>query len=107
MPLKHGASLVLTDDQTGKHPTGLADLIAKSAITIWHSTPSILGLLLEFGKLGDRDCSRLRIVCFAGEVFPIRQFEQLAAAWPKPRLLNLYGPTETNVCTWYEAQSAE
>ncbi len=107
VPLKHGASLVLIDEHTGKNPTGLAELIARSGITIWYSTPSILRLLLEFGKLETRDCAQLRIVCFAGEVFPIRQFEALAAVWPKPRLLNLYGPTETNVCTWYEAAATD
>jgi amino acid adenylation domain-containing protein len=107
VPLKHGASLVLIDEQNGKHPTGLAELIETSGITIWYSTPSILRLLLEFGRLDERDHSRLRIVCFAGEVFPIRNFEALAAAWPRPRLLNLYGPTETNVCTWYEARPAD
>jgi acyl-coenzyme A synthetase/AMP-(fatty) acid ligase len=26
----------------------------------------------------------------------------LKALWPRPRYFNLYGPTETNVCTWYE-----
>ncbi len=39
---------------------------------------------------------------FAGEVFPIPRFRTLQAFWPHPRFVNLYGPTETNVCTYYE-----
>ena len=107
VPVKHGASLVLIDDQLGKHPAGLARLIAETGISIWYSTPSILRLLVEFGKLAQYDYSRLRIVCFAGEVFPIKHFEALLGCWPRPRYLNLYGPTETNVCTYYEAAPAD
>ena len=40
-------------------------------------------------------------------MFPIPQFRALRALWPKPRYFNLYGPTETNVCTWYEVQADE
>ena len=29
-------------------------------------------------------------------------FRALREAWSHPRYFNLYGPTETNVCTWYE-----
>ena len=44
----------------------------------------------------------LRIVLFAGEVFPLPQFALLRKSWARPRYFNLYGPTETNVCTYYE-----
>ncbi len=40
-----------------------------------------------------------RLVLFAGEVFPIRHLKRLRALWPDAILWNLYGPTETNVCT--------
>jgi acyl-coenzyme A synthetase/AMP-(fatty) acid ligase len=38
-------------------------------------------------------------VLFAGEVFPIGPLRALRNLWPQARLWNLYGPTETNVCT--------
>src|SRR5262249_40089576 len=41
-------------------------------------------------------------VLFAGEVFPIKHLRTLKTLWPHPRYFNLYGPTETNVCTFYE-----
>jgi acyl-coenzyme A synthetase/AMP-(fatty) acid ligase len=40
-------------------------------------------------------------VLFAGEVFPIRYLAALMEAVPAPDYWNLYGPTETNVCTAY------
>ena len=39
---------------------------------------------------------------FAGEVFPTKYLRQLMELLPHVRFANLYGPTETNVCTWYE-----
>jgi len=102
VPLGRGARLVLINEQLGKDPLRLAAVIAEEGISVWYSTPSILGLLATFGKLDRYDFSRLRIVLFAGEVFPIPQLRSIIALWPGPRYFNLYGPTETNVCTSFE-----
>ena len=42
------------------------------------------------------------MILFAGEVFPIKHLRLLKSLWRHPRYFNLYGPTETNVCTFYE-----
>jgi amino acid adenylation domain-containing protein len=100
--LKHGASLVLIGEDLGKDPVRLAEAIADSRITCWYSAPSILSLLIQHGDLEKRDYSSLRLVLFAGEVFPVKHLRALTRAVPRPRYFNLYGPTETNVCTFYE-----
>jgi amino acid adenylation domain-containing protein len=100
--LKHGATLVLVEEQLGKEPARLAAWIAEEKITVWYSAPSILSLLAQFGKLEQYNYSSLRLVLFAGEVFPIKYLKLLKSLWPHPRYFNLYGPTETNVCTFYE-----
>jgi acyl-coenzyme A synthetase/AMP-(fatty) acid ligase len=69
---------------------------------VWYSTPSILSLLAQYGKLDRYQYPALRAVLFAGEVFPVPQLRAVRAFWPSPRYLNLYGPTETNVCTFFE-----
>jgi acyl-coenzyme A synthetase/AMP-(fatty) acid ligase len=101
--IKHGAAVVLIGEELGKQPMRLAPTIAASNISVWYSTPSILRLLTEFGQLDKIDLSRLRLVLFAGEVFPIKYLAALHRLVPKPRYYNLYGPTETNVCTYLEA----
>lgn len=101
VPLKHGATLVLIGEELGKHPPKLAEVIAERKVTVWYSTPSILRLILQYGKLADFDCSALRLVLFAGEVFPVKYLRELKQIWPHPAYFNLYGPTETNVCTYY------
>jgi len=100
--LKHGATLVLVEEQLGKEPARLAPWIAEKKITVWYSAPSILGLLAQFGKLEQHDYSGLKLVLFAGEVFPLKYLKLLKSLWRHPRYFNLYGPTETNVCTYYQ-----
>jgi amino acid adenylation domain-containing protein len=100
--LKHGATLVLVSDETGKDPVRLAELIAAQQISIWYSAPSILSLLAQFGGMNSRDYSALRLVLFAGEVFPVKHLRLLCELLPRPSYFNLYGPTETNVCTFYQ-----
>lgn len=102
LPLKHGASVVLIPEEIGKEPLGLSKLITEYRITMWYSAPSILSLLAQFGKISEHDYSSLRMVLFAGEVFPIVHLRAFKKQVPQPRYFNLYGPTETNVCTYYE-----
>jgi acyl-coenzyme A synthetase/AMP-(fatty) acid ligase len=102
LSIKHGATVVLIGEEVGKQPLLLAALIAEQRLTVWYSTPSILYLLAKFGRLARFDHSSLRLVLFAGEVFPIKHLRALKALWSHPRYFNLYGPTETNVCTFLE-----
>jgi amino acid adenylation domain-containing protein len=100
VPVKHGATVHLIPDELGKNPKDLARFIADRRLTVWYSTPAILSLLGEFGGLARSDYSSLRLVLFAGEVFPVKQLRRLVSLWPTPAYYNLYGPTETNVCTF-------
>ena len=100
VPIKHGARVDLIPDELGKSPRELATFISSHKITVWYSTPAILGLLAEFGQLEKSDYSSLRLVLFAGEVFPVKQLRKVTIQWPSPAYYNLYGPTETNVCTY-------
>ena len=102
VPLKHGATLVLIPEEASKDPLALSKIIAERRITTWYSAPSILSVLAQFGRIAEHDYSSLRTVLFAGEVFPIVHLRSLKRQVPGPRYFNLYGPTETNVCTWYE-----
>ncbi|MEP7344889.1 MAG: AMP-binding protein, partial [Gemmatimonadaceae bacterium] len=102
VPLATAATVVLIDAEQGKEPLKLAALIADRALTVWYSTPTVLSLLSQFGKLEQYDFSSVRMVIFAGEVFPIKHLRAVKRHFPSARFFNLYGPTETNVCTYYE-----
>ena len=100
LPMKHGSSLYLVSEELGKNPAKMAAFIASNQLTVWYSTPSILSLLAEFGDLKQYDFCDLRLVLFAGEVFPVKHLRNITRHWPSPIYFNLYGPTETNVCTY-------
>jgi amino acid adenylation domain-containing protein len=96
------ATLVIVPDRLGPFPVRLGEFIRSSEITVWYSVPSALVRLAEPALLARGDLCRLRLVLFAGEVFPVPVLRQLMLALPDARFANLYGPTETNVCTWHE-----
>jgi acyl-coenzyme A synthetase/AMP-(fatty) acid ligase len=98
---RNAATLVLIGEVLGKDPDGLADFLARKRITVWYSSPSILSMLTQQGALERHDIDPPRLVLFAGEVFPIAALRRLRAIWPGSAMWNLYGPTETNVCTAY------
>lgn len=99
-----GASVFLIPDGLAYFPQKLVDFILQEEITIWYSVPSALVLMMEQGGLLDLQSIPLRVIIFAGEPFAIKHLRRLYERWPSVRFLNLYGPTETNVCTFYEVQ---
>ncbi len=97
-----GAAVVIVPEQLALFPVELAKWIRDAEISVWYSVPSILTLLVLRGQLSETRLPALRTVLFAGEVFPTKHLEQILELIPAARFANLFGPTETNVCTWYE-----
>jgi len=75
--------------------------MADEKLTVWYSVPFALMQVVDRGSLETRDLSSLRWILFAGEVYPTKHLRRLMETIPHPRYSNLYGPTETNVCTYY------
>ncbi|MBK8232525.1 MAG: amino acid adenylation domain-containing protein [Candidatus Eisenbacteria bacterium] len=82
----------------------LAKKVGEWGITMWYSVPSALVSMMEQGQLSAATWPSARVVLFAGEVFPTPPLRSLRRALPQARLFNLYGPTETNVCTYFEVK---
>ena len=102
--LEAGATVYLVTEDLALFPASLAGFIATHGITVWYSVPSALILLLLYGGLTAEMLKSLRLILFAGEVFPMKYLRQLAALTGNIDLYNLYGPTETNVCTYYKVE---
>lgn len=96
-----GATTVIIPEAFTKFPVNLARLIQNEQISVWYSVPYALIQLLMRGAIEKHDLSSLRWVLFAGEPFPTKHLRDLMGAIPQARFSNLYGPTETNVCTFY------
>jgi amino acid adenylation domain-containing protein len=97
-----GAAVVLVPEGAAYAPVQLVALVRNERISIWYSVPSALTLMIEQGGFLDERPPALRAILFAGEPFPIKGLRSIRDAWQDVRLLNLYGPTETNVCTYHE-----
>nr|WP_225886509.1 amino acid adenylation domain-containing protein [Streptomyces canus] len=103
--LSVGARVWIVADDRARDVGALAEGIREHGVTVWYSVPSVLHLLTASGALTPEIARGLRYVLFAGEVFPIRQLEALAALLSAgTELYNLYGPTETNVCTYHRVR---
>ena len=96
------ATLDLVPPKIALFPIEVARFIDAHEITVWYSVPSVLTRLTEQANLPCGAFPRLRTILFAGEVFPTKFLRRLMALLPLVRFCNLYGPTETNVCTWYD-----
>ncbi len=97
-----GAAVVLVPPEASIFPRLLVDFISEQEISTWYSVPSVLSLLAVRGGLTGDEFPSLRTVLFAGEVFPTKYLRRLMELFPHARFSNLYGPTETNVCTYYD-----
>ena len=95
-----GAALHPVSSRNAAFPAAVAKRWSEDRLTVWYATPSSLVLMLTRGNLRALDLSALRVLLFAGEVFPVKYLRELMALAPRARFANLYGPTETNVCTW-------
>ncbi|TMR02590.1 D-alanine--poly(phosphoribitol) ligase [Actinomadura soli] len=98
-----GASVHVIPEEMSYAPAQLTAFLRERRITVWYSVPSALSLMIrEGGLLDEPPPPDLRACVFAGEPFAIQHVHRLRKEWPAVRLLNWYGPTETNVCTSYE-----
>lgn len=93
------ASVHLVPRALSYSPTGLVRFLVQRRITVWYSVPSALMLMADLGGLHQADLSGLRAVLFAGEPYPLHHLRRLRRQVPAVLMMNLYGPTETNVCT--------
>ncbi len=100
-----GATTVVIPEAVTRFPASISKLMQDERISVWYSVPFALTQMLLRGNVGARDLSNLRWLLFAGEVFPTKYLRQLMAALPHVRFSNLYGPTETNVCTYYHVDT--
>ncbi|HKY34262.1 MAG TPA: amino acid adenylation domain-containing protein [Candidatus Polarisedimenticolia bacterium] len=105
--LEAGGTVLLVPRQVALFPAALAGFMDEGRATHAYLVPSTLTALLLKGGLLARRLESLGTILFAGEVFPPRHLTALMEGLPRAALYNLYGPTETNVCTFYQVQPGD
>jgi amino acid adenylation domain-containing protein len=102
--LSAGGTIVIAPRDFSEEPSDIVDLMRKEEITAIYTVPSAYIRLLHKGKL-DRDVPTLRLACYAGEPFPTPYLREVMKALPNTQFWNIYGPTETNIVTYYHITS--
>ncbi|MDC0749710.1 non-ribosomal peptide synthetase [Polyangium mundeleinium] len=100
--LLYGGRLIIIPSTTTRSPEELHALLARERVTVLNQTPSAFQPLLRFHEFCPEPLA-LRAIIFAGE--PL-QFESLQPWFARygdrhPRLVNMYGITETTVHVTY------
>lgn len=93
VPLSVGAELVVPDASVTRDPRAVLRTLVDNAITIWHTTPSMVEFVLGAGT-DPAALAALRLVVLGGEA-PTRNSVDLLRALTTARLVNAYGTTET------------
>ncbi|MYW21789.1 AMP-binding protein, partial [Streptomyces sp. SID2955] len=100
-PLLHGGRLVIVPEDTARSPEDFLRLLADEQVTVLNQTPSAFYPLIradaERPDVGRR--LALRTVIFGGEALDVTRLADWYARHPDtaPRLVNMYGITETTV----------
>ena len=109
--LLHGGRLVIVPAMTARSPHEFHELLREQRVTVLNQTPSAFRQLMRVDEeSGDRGRElALRLVVFGGEALDIKDL----GAWmslhgsDRPRLVNMYGITETTVHVTYRPISSE
>ncbi|WP_063048903.1 non-ribosomal peptide synthetase [Nocardia arthritidis] len=96
-----GGTVVVVDYATSRSPELFRELLIRERVTVLNQTPSAFRQLVE----ADRDASpasgefSLRYVIFGGEALDLRHLRRWSErhSGDTPRLVNMYGITETTV----------
>ncbi len=100
--LMHGCKLVFTPESYAMFPVKLLNLLAEKNVTYIFWVPTLMVNIANMDLLAKVSLPKLRMVWFAGEVFPTKQFNYWKRNLPNATFVNLYGPTEITVdCTYY------
>lgn len=97
--ISSGAKIWLMDKTLSSNFRLIGQYIPKINPTVWYATPSTLSLLSNYSNLQQENCPRL--ILFAGELFQMGALNKLRTLWDT-HYYNLYGPTETNVVSYYK-----
>lgn len=93
--------LILTPEILFKFPQKLPEFLQEHRVTHIYWVPTVMILIANSGVLSEVALPELKTIAFAGEVMPNAQLNVWRRALPGRVFANLYGPTETDVCTAY------
>ena len=97
-----GSRIVIIPDSFSAFPMKILELIKAQKVTYLFWVPTIMVNIANMNLLESIKLPDLRIIWFAGEVFPTKQFNIWYKALPHVKFSNFYGPIEITLdCVYY------
>ncbi len=107
--LAAGATIVLPEAEDEREPARWADLMVRHRVTIWHSVPALLQMMVDrVSRSSEGKLSDLRVALLGGDWIPITLPDRLRAVAPNTRVIALGGATEVSMdSTIYEVDRCD
>ncbi|MCR5370850.1 MAG: amino acid adenylation domain-containing protein, partial [Clostridium sp.] len=99
--LKFGCSMVIVPPEYFAFPVKLVQLLNEYKVTAIFWVPFALCMAANLNAFKSEKPEYLRYIFFAGEVMSVKQLNYWRRYLPDALYSNMYGPTETYVCTYY------
>ena len=105
MMMARSSTIVVIPDSLTAFPARILQLMQKHGVTFIFWVPTIMVNIANMGLLEKVALPDLKMVWFAGEVFPTKQFNIWRKNLPDTTFINLYGPIEITLdCTYYKVE---
>ncbi|MEL0638679.1 AMP-binding protein [Marinomonas sp. TI.3.20] len=95
-----GSSIHCFPNSLKVFPVQIYNWIIFHKISIIYMVPTVIRSLVNLNGFSSIDSTILRCILFAGEPYPLIELLELRRKFPTQLISNLYGPTETNVCSY-------
>jgi len=99
--LASGGTLFAITKEMIASPKILFEVLGKSKIQVWTSTPSFVQMCLMDPSFTEQLLPELSVFLFCGEILPVSICKQLRERFPKATIFNTYGPTEATVAVTF------
>lgn len=97
LSLYNEGELVLIEKDIQSDYSKLFDRLKNNLINTWVSTPSFVDICLSSEEFNDKLLPELDTFLFCGEILTKKTAEMLLKKFPKAKVYNTYGPTESTV----------
>lgn len=105
--LYFGGKMVIIPQEMFTFPIKLVDYLNEKRISTFLWVPSAMGIVANLDTFRFSVPKYLRHIMFAGEVLPRKPLNYWRSYLPNVVYANLYGPTETFVCTAHKMDGSE
>lgn len=100
--MSKSSTIVIIPDAWSAFPVKILQLLEAQKVSYIFWVPTIMVNIANMGLLDKFKLDSIKLVWFAGEVFPTKQFNIWRSKLPQAKFVNMYGPIEITLdCTYY------